>query len=173
MTARRRSDAPLARVKHACGRPRRFSTGGGDTGSDDTGSSLPFVLLCFLIAAFMVAGVTSASSAFLAQRDLQADCDGAAVAAASGVDPDALYGTGLTAGDALPLATEQAEAAVHEYRSVGFPSGDTLDMSANVDAERVTVACNRVVKIAFGSLFGVGAGLDRSTVSTARLPLRP
>lgn len=140
---------------------------------DDTGSSLPLVLLCFLIGAVTVAGVTAASSAFLAQRDLQADCDGAAIAAASGVDPDAIYGAGPLAGESLPLAADQAQHALEEYRSAGFQNDDTLDMSANVDAERVTVVCNRVVKIAFGSLFGVGAGLDRSTVSTARLPLRP
>jgi uncharacterized membrane protein len=136
----------------------------------DTGSSLPFVLLCFLVAAVLVAGVTTASSAFLAQRDLQADCDGAAVAAASGVDLELIYGAGLGTGDTLPLAAEQAQQAVDEYRAA---AGGTFDARAGVDAERVTVACDRVVTVPFGRLFGVGDGLERSTVSTARTPVRP
>jgi hypothetical protein len=138
----------------------------------DEGSSLPFVLVCFLMAALTVAGVTAASSAFLAQRDLQADCDGAAVAAASGVDLDAVYGTGQISDESLPLAVGQAQDAVAEYQ-MGFAGDDTLNTSTTVDLERVTVACSRVVNLPFGSLFGVGAGLDRSTVSTARSPLRP
>lgn len=135
----------------------------------DHGSSLPFVLLCFLVAAVLVAGVTTASSAFLAQRDLQADCDGAAVAAASGVDVDALYAVRVEVSDALPLASEEAQRAVAEYQAAG---GITFDAAATVDAERVTVACQRVVSVPFGRLFGVGDGLERSTVSTARTPIR-
>jgi uncharacterized membrane protein len=145
-------------------------TAGHPTG--DEGSSLPLVLLCFLVAAFLVAGVTAASSAFLAQRDLQADCDGAAVAAASGVDLDTVYESGLATGDTLPLATEQAQRAVEEY-AAGHGGADGFAARAEVAGERVTVACQRVVSVPFGRLFGVGGGLDRSTVSTARTPLRP
>jgi len=146
-------------------------TAGHRTG--DEGSSLPLVLLCFLVAAILVAGVTAASSAFLAQRDLQADCDGAAVAAASGVDLDTVYESGLATGDTLPLATEQAQRAVEEYAAAGQDGADGFAAHAEVTGERVTVACQRVVTVPFGRLFGVGGGLDRSTVSTARTPLRP
>jgi hypothetical protein len=135
----------------------------------DTGSSLPFVLLCFLVAAVLVAAVTTASSAFLAQRDLQADCDGAAVAAASGVDVDAVYAGDVVVEDALPLASEQALSAVAEYQTVG---GVSFDAAVTVDAGRVTVACQRVVTVPFGRLFDLGEGLERSTVSTARTPVR-
>jgi hypothetical protein len=139
----------------------------------DQGSSLPFVLLCFLVAAVLVAAVSTASSAFLAQRDLQSDCDGAAVAAASGVDLDRLYLDGLAAQDTLPLALEQAEDAVREYREAGFGDGDAFETQVDVSPERVTVACERVVTVPFGHLFGLGDGVDRSTVSTARARLRP
>lgn len=135
----------------------------------DEGSSVPFVLLCFLVAAVLVAGVTTASAAFLAQRDLQADCDGAAIAAASGVDLPAIYGAGLGPEETLPLATDQAQGAVAEYQA-GL---DPFDARAEVDLERVTVTCQRTVNVPFGRLFGYGAGLGRSTVSTARTPLAP
>jgi uncharacterized membrane protein len=137
----------------------------------DGGSSLPFVLLCFLIAAFLVAGVTAASSAFLAQRDLQADCDGAAIAAASGIDRNAAYESDLGERASLPLGGEEAAEAAEIYASRTGPEDATLVVSASVDADRVTVACIRVVKVPFGSLFGIGGGLTRSTVSTARSPL--
>lgn len=138
----------------------------------DTGSSTPFILLCFLISAILVAGVTAASAAFLAQRDLQSACDGAAIAAASAIDVDGIYSTGR-ASDVLPLATEQAQAAVAEYGAIGFPDDTTLALEASVDAQQVTVSCNRIVTIPFGALFGQGSGLRRSTVSTARSPLLP
>lgn len=140
-------------------------------GHRDEGSTLPLVLLCFLVAFLLVAGVTAASSAFLAQRDLQADCDAAAVAAASAVDPAAVYGGGTSTADALPLATDLAQAAVEEF--AGRAGGPPFSAVAAVDAERVQVACGRVVDVPFGRLFGVGGGLERSTVSSARSPLRP
>src|SRR3712207_7551494 len=48
--------------------------------------SLPFVLVCWLVAAVMALGAIAASDAFLEQRDLQAACDGAALAAANRAD---------------------------------------------------------------------------------------
>ena len=138
----------------------------------DRGSSLTLVLLCFLIAAMLVAAVTTTSSAFLAQRDLQSDCDGAALAAASGVDLARLYQAGVTTQDTLPLAAEQAELAVQDYQDTGFAGPDAFAARVEVELERVTVACERVVAGPFGRLFGVGDGLVRSTVSTARTRLR-
>jgi hypothetical protein len=135
----------------------------------DDGSSLPLILLCFLVAMVLVAGVTAASSAFLAQRDLQSDCDGAAVAAASGADLDALYRSSTGLGEALPLATDEAELAVASYQAA---ANDGFDADVALDGERVTVSCRRVVAVPFGPLFGVGGGLERSTVSTARSRFR-
>lgn len=136
----------------------------------DEGSIAPLVLLCFLIAALMVMGMTAAGSAFLAQRDLQAVCDGAAVRAANAADePGAYTGPPLSA---LPLSEASVQAAVADYQSRGYPGDPTLTMSASTDGQQVTVGCHRVVKVPFGTLFGQPAGLARSAESTARAPLR-
>jgi uncharacterized membrane protein len=134
---------------------------------------LPVALLCVLVGALLVAGVSAASGAFLAQRDLQSACDGAAVAAASGFDPNAVYAESVDSAELLPLANAAAADAVAEYQKIGFPDDATLSLSAVVDSDRVTVVCSRVVRVPFGGLFGVGGGLDRSTMSTARSPLKP
>jgi uncharacterized membrane protein len=124
-----------------------------------------------LIAVLTVAAVTTASSAFLAQRDLQADCDGAALAAASGIDLDATYAGSLDAAAALPVDPDRAGEAAGRYANRTVPDDATLAVSASVDEDRVTVVCIRVVRVPFGGLFGIGGGLRRSTVSTARSPL--
>ncbi|MEP6695567.1 MAG: pilus assembly protein TadG-related protein [Pseudonocardiales bacterium] len=138
---------------------------------DDRGSIAPLVLLCLLIAALMVMGTTAAGSAFLAQRDLQAVCDGAAVGAASAPDEPGTYGQagGLTA---LPLSDAAVRAAVADYRSSSYAGDPTLTLSAATDGQLVTVECHRVVTLPFGAVFGQSAGLPRSAVSTARAPLR-
>jgi hypothetical protein len=139
----------------------------------DEGSALPAVLLLLLVGTLTVAGVAAASGAFLAQRDLQSTCDGAAVAAASGIDPNAVYSESLDSAELLPLENEGARAAIAEYQRIGFPDDATLSLWAVVDADQVTVVCSRVVRVPFGGLFGVGSGLDRSTKSTARSPMKP
>ncbi len=75
---------------------------------------MPLVLLFFVLALLLVAGTVAASAAFLAQRDLQSDCDGAAVVAANALDAAGFYGSDR-AGDALPLAVGGAQAAVDRY----------------------------------------------------------
>jgi hypothetical protein len=62
---------------------------------------------------------------------------------------------------------------VREYQEAGFGAGDAFDAQVDVGPERVTVACERVVKVPFGHLFGLGDGVERSTVSTAQARLRP
>ncbi len=137
---------------------------------DDRGSITPLILVFFLIAALMVMGAVAAGSAFLAQRDLQAVCDGAAVRATDAVDPGGAYGGpgGLTA---LPLSDATVQAAVTDYQSRGYSADRTLSMAATTDGQQVTVVCHRVVAIPFGALFGQAAGLQRTATSTARAPL--
>jgi uncharacterized membrane protein len=138
--------------------------------SDDRGSVTPLVLLCFLVAALMVMGTTAAGSAFLAQRDLQAVCDGAAVRAASAVDESRAY-AGPREMSALPLSDASVQAAVADYRSRGYAGDPTLTMSAATDGQRVTVSCRRIAQVPFGAVFGQPAGLPRTAVATARAPL--
>ena len=138
----------------------------------EAGSSIPLIVLCFLIAALLVAGVTAASSAFLAQRDLQADCDGAAIAAASGLDSEALYAHSFPEDSMLPVANQAAGAALERYRRGEPPSEQEERMTVHVDNETVTVACSRRAKIPFGAVFGFGGGVQRSAVGTTKSPLR-
>jgi hypothetical protein len=135
---------------------------------DERGSSVPFILLCFLIAMLLTAGVTAASMAFLAQRDLQADCDGAAIAASSAYDP--AEQNSLTEREALPLAQEKAQRAVEKFARDAYPNDSSAQMSAQVGLTEVTVDCRRTVHVPFGTVFGYSDGLVRTASSSARSP---
>ncbi len=137
----------------------------------DRGTITPLILMCFLIAALMVMGTTAAGSAFLAQRDLQAVCDGAAVRAADAADEPGAYAGPLPL-TALPLSDTSVRAAVADYQAAGYAGDPTLTMSVLTDGRQVTVSCHRVVKVPFGVVFGQQAGLSRTASSTARAPLR-
>jgi Putative Flp pilus-assembly TadE/G-like len=137
--------------------------------SADEGSTLPFVLVCWLVAALMAFGAIAASDAFLEQQDLQAVCDGAALAAANTADEAVLYTEGV--GSELPLTREAAQAAVADQLADG---GVRLDAwSAETDGVRVSLRCSRSVDIAFGWLFLGGDQLERTAVAGARAPTRP
>ncbi len=132
----------------------------------ERGSALPFVLVCWLVAAFMALGAVAASDAFLEHRDLQAVCDGAALAAANRTDEARVYATGV--GTALPLTTETATAAVADHLADG---GTVLGgWSAETDGTEVTVRCTRSVDVAFGWLFLAGRPLQVDAVAAARAP---
>jgi Flp pilus assembly protein TadG len=135
----------------------------------ERGSTLPFVLVCWLVAALMVFGAIAASDAFLEQQQVQAVCDGAALAAANRTDEEVLYTAGV--GTELPLTRAAAQAAVADQLSDG---GSTLDSwSADTDGAEVTVRCTRYVDIAFGWLFLGGEPLERTATASARAPTVP
>jgi uncharacterized membrane protein len=147
---------------------RRVAELGGDRGS-----TLPFVLLCFLLALLLVAGTVAASSAFLAQRDLQSDCDGAAVAAAAAVDPATVYADDDGLDAELPLAAGAAERAVAGYAARAGLGETSFAVSVPADRGAVVVTCGRRVTVPFGPMFGLGGGVDRTAESSARSPVRP
>jgi uncharacterized membrane protein len=132
----------------------------------ERGSALPFVLVCWLVAATMALGAVAASDAFLEQQDLQAVCDGAALAAANRTDEGRVYATGV--GAALPLTTETARAAVADSLADGVTPLDAW--TAETDGTEVTVRCSRSVEIAFGWLFLGGRPLEVTAVAGARAP---
>jgi hypothetical protein len=133
------------------------------------GSTLPFVLVCWLVAALMAFGAIAASDAFLEQQEVQAVCDGAALAAANRADEALLYTSGV--GSELPLTRAGAQAAVADQLADG---GDRLDSwSAETDGAEVTVRCTRYVEIAFGWLFLGGQELERTATASARAPTVP
>ena len=142
----------------------------GAPGNDgERGSTLPFVLVCWLVAALMAFGAIAASDAFLEQQEVQAVCDGAALAAANRADEAVLYTSGI--GNDLPLTRAGAQAAVADQLADG---GDLLDTwSAETDGAEVTVRCTRFVEIAFGWLFLGGQPLERTATASARAPTVP
>jgi uncharacterized membrane protein len=135
----------------------------------ERGSTLPLVLVCWLVAALMSFGGIAASDAFLAQREVQSICDGAALAAANSADEGVAYTSGVTSG--LPLTRESTQAAVADHLADGGAVLDTW--SAETDGSEVTVRCTRFVDIAFGRLFLGGRPLERTAVASARAPTLP
>ncbi|WP_369257800.1 pilus assembly protein TadG-related protein [Geodermatophilus amargosae] len=138
----------------------------GATTARERGSALPFVLVCWLVAAFMALGAVAASDAFLEQQDLQAACDGAALAAANQADEARVYAAGV--GTSLPLTAETARAAVADHLADGATPLD--GWTAETDGTEVTVRCVRSVEIAFGALFLGGRPLEVDAVAGARAP---
>ncbi|MBB3084950.1 pilus assembly protein TadG-related protein [Geodermatophilus sabuli] len=140
-----------------------------DDRSSERGSTLPLVLVCWLVAALMAFGAVAASDAFLEQQEVQAVCDGAALAAANATDEATLYAIGV--GETLPLTRAGAGAAIVDQ----LADGDTrLDAwAAETDGAEVTVTCTRHVEIAFGWLFLGGQPLERTAVASARAPTLP
>ena len=131
----------------------------------DDGTIIPLVLLSFLLAGLIGTAGTAASAAFLAQRDLAGVCDGAALAAAAGVD------RGGIDDDALPLDPSAVRAAAERYRGRAGKPG--LALRARTDGRTVTVECHRTVRIPFGAVLGRAGGLERTAVARARAAVLP
>lgn len=134
-------------------------------GRGDRGSILPLLIGCFLLAGVLLTGGIAASAAFLAQRNLQSVCDGAAVAGANVADESVIYGSGLP-DTSLPLSPASVETAVADYLS--GRGVDSWDVST--DGVTVRVVCSRAVAIPFGSVFLADGRLDRTAVASARSP---
>ena len=135
----------------------------------DRGSLVPLVLVCFGVALTMVCGGITASVAFLAQRDVQSLCDGAAVAAANGIDEAGYFGSSGNA--AVALSEASVAAAVQDYLAV---AGQGLDnWAASTDGRTVELVCTRFVEVPFAAVFLGGAPLERSAVASSRSPYLP
>ena len=106
-----------------------------DETAQDRGSTLPFVLVCWTVAALMAFGAIAASDAFLEQQEVQAVCDGAALAAANRTDESIVYSSGV--GTELPLTRAAAQAAVADQLADGRTALDSW--SAETDGAEVTV----------------------------------
>jgi len=131
----------------------------------DRGSVTPLVLGFFLIGLLVVAGAVLASDALTRQRDLQSICDGAAVAAANAVDPQAARTEELV--DALPLAG--VDRAVADYLA-DDPSraGVQIRTSLAGDGRTVLADCHRRTRLAFGAVIGRGDGIDQHATASAQ-----
>jgi hypothetical protein len=132
---------------------------------------VPLILGLFLIALIVVAGAVAAGDAFVAQNQLQDQCDAAAVVAASSADVNGGRHRADSAGDFLALVDVQS--AVDQYRQRDSTRAD-ISMLAPIadDGVTVTVQCREIRPIAFGSLFGFGDGVTHTASSTSRGRLR-
>jgi uncharacterized membrane protein len=138
---------------------------------DDRGSVIPLILGFWLLALILVAGAVALGDALTKQRDLQAICDGTAIAAANSVDPARTHAGALGA-DALPLTA--ARLAVRTYLARdGEDTGVVADATVDPDGITVRVSCRRHVRLAFGAVFGQGGGIDQQADADARSPLDP
>lgn len=135
----------------------------------ERGSTVPLILGFFLLALLASAAAVTAGQAFVAQRDLQDQCDGLAAAAAA--------------------ATADLDRTVSVGRGGSLRFGDVrqfLDMSVStgradphlVVAPRVTdggkiirLRCTETVPVAFGALFGRPDGLHHVVDSSAQEPV--
>jgi Flp pilus assembly protein TadG len=139
----------------------------------DGGSTIPLVLGFFILALLMVAGSIAAGDAFVQRSALQSLCDSAAVAAASSADADSLRHPDAAAGR-VPgyLRLAGVEAAIRDYLArEPDRAGVVLAPTLAADHLSVTLACTRTSTIAFGSVFGLGAGITDHVTSRSRAPI--
>lgn len=139
----------------------------GPDASGDGGSLQPLILLSVGVALLLIAGVVTASTAFLAQRDLQSWCDGAALATASGASDAAAYTSGPEPSDHASVTNEEAAPELQRYLE-GIQN-EEVDVALSVQNDRITLICTRTAALPFGRLFGKPNGIHRVAVSSARV----
>jgi hypothetical protein len=137
---------------------------------DDRGSTIPLILAFFLLALLLVAGSIAAADAFVQQRDVQDICDGAATAAAASA-VDLGRGSEPQPPDALRFADVQA--AVSEYLARD-PSRAAVQIETAIsnDGTTLTLRCVQISQVAFGAVFGQGAGVRHVAMASVRAPVR-
>lgn len=130
------------------------------------------MLLSFSLALLMVCGGITASAAYLAQRDVQSVCDGAALAAANAVDEGEYFGVGGR--EAVPLTEGSVAQAVDDYVRAATTADPTpTTWSSATDGRTVEVVCTRFVAVPFDEIFLGGRELERTASASARSPYVP
>ena len=126
---------------------------------------IPMIIMAFIVGGLVIVGSVVAGAAFLAQRDLQSVCDGAAIAGAQALDDPDFYHNGVGSDSALPLGGVQQ--AVDTYAA---QDDSHVGMIASVADDHVTVsvACSKTSHLTFGAVFGYGSGLDQHATAHAR-----
>ena len=137
----------------------------------DDGTIIPLILLAFVVAGLVITGSIAAGSAFLAQRDLQSVCDGAAIAAAQILNDEPYYrnSEGLSE---LPLGDVQSAAERYaDEDAAGGPRQVQVSAAVQTDGTTVRVLCASHVDIPFEGVFSPG-GLDRRASASAESTVR-
>lgn len=136
---------------------------------DDRGTTIPLILGFFLIALMVVAAAVAAGDAFVQQRGLQDVCDGAAAAGAAGA-ADLDRGTAI--GSEPTLRFGDVQRVVDDYLARD-PGRGAVQVRASLsdDAGTLQLTCRETTRVAFGAMFGMGAGIGHVATSAARAPL--
>jgi hypothetical protein len=137
----------------------------------DRGSTIPLIIGFFLIALLASAGAVVAGQAFVAQRDLQDECDAMAVAAAAAA-ADVDRGRAVGAHDALRFADVQRFIDTSLLRD---PAARRPTVVARLTDQGRTIRlrCSTTVPVAFGALFAGSHGLRHVVDSSAQAPISP
>ena len=109
---------------------------------DEQGSVLLLILGLGLVLVSLVAVVVDVSAVALAKRGVASVADGAASAAAQGVDGVALFEVGLAEG--IPLDPEAVRQAVAAYQQTTAPG---ISLSVTVDGAAATITATRQVRL--------------------------
>jgi Flp pilus assembly protein TadG len=142
---------------------------------DDEGQLSLLILGYTVIAAMLVAVVVDLSHAFLYRRALAAAADGAAVAAASSPDLDALYRQG--AATQVPLDEVAARAAVEQYARDGalgdrFRDFDVVAVDVHDGTVSVTLAARVRLPLVTRVVADWRDGNPVGATATAVVPVR-
>lgn len=144
---------------------------------DDAGQLTPLIIGFVVIVLLAAAVVANASNAFLHRRSLQSWADGAATAAAQQVAEQVVY-TGRL-GETLPVAQDEARAAVVEYvarqgLAGRFDAFSVVTVSVDDVTGAVTVEFSARVPLVWASdaTPGFVGGIPITARTTAVSPLR-
>ena len=150
------------------------------TGRDDAGQLMLLIIFFALIIAALITAVVDASTYFLAQREMQAVADGAALDAAQQADVAALYQDG--AGQALQLTRPQVTDTAMGYATAAahIPhecSAKTYLVAADVEADGQTVTVVLTCRVPLPFVNEISQfwsdGVTATEVSHARAALTP
>ncbi|MGH3545162.1 MAG: pilus assembly protein TadG-related protein [Mycobacteriales bacterium] len=140
----------------------------------DGGSIIALIAVFVFIVVLFIMGMMTSTSAFLAQRNLQSECDSAALWVAAEADANDVLDNGTASAEYLPLSPELVASTLAEFMTRFHANGEPrLEMVSSTDGVVVTVRCHTRAKVPFGRAFGKGEGIDRDAWSAVRSPTAP
>jgi hypothetical protein len=132
---------------------------------DDSGSVSLFIVGCFLLAVLLVAATTDLAVLQLDRRTLQAQADGAALAAAQAPDLATIYASGLTTYVPIDGALARRRALTLLRARSARLTGFRVE-AVTTDGRTAYVRLSAHVKPPFLRLFGTSIRVDAQARAT-------
>lgn len=104
---------------------------------DERGQMSLMIIGFFLLLVLLLVVVVNASGAYVAHRRVVSAADGAASAAADGIDRQAAYENGLESGKSAPLSSARARKAASRYLKASGAHVKTVTVRVSKDRVRV------------------------------------